>query len=180
MNDIQQKIAKTSKVVAIVLKVGFILIAIAMGMLLLGMVILGFSNTELSQSLQQTFNITVQNASAVGIAVRNLVMVFGLGMIELAIIFMIFRTMYKIFRAISLDHTPFRSENAKSMKKIAILIIVMGLVDSVASFLADKLLGPQADFGIDFMWLVMAAVIYCIALIFDYGCQLQQQSDETL
>ena len=28
--------------------------------------------------------------------------------------------------------------------------------------------------------LIVGIIIYCISLIFDYGCELQQQSDETL
>ena len=160
MNGIQRNIIKTSKIVAIVLKIGIILILMGAGILLLGMAILALAKGGLSQSLQQFLTVSAKGTSATDIVVDNLIMVFGFGIIELIFGLMVFVTLHKIFHAISLDYTPFRSENAKQMKKVVALIIIWGLVSSVTNFLADKLLQPQADFGIDLMWFVMAVTIY--------------------
>ncbi|MCL2077719.1 MAG: hypothetical protein FWH08_04850 [Oscillospiraceae bacterium] len=59
-----------------------------------------------------------------------------------------------IFRQISRDNTPFSMERVKNLKFIAILAIAFNVA--------------------------FAAVLYCLALIFEYGVELQQQSDETL
>ena len=180
MNEIQQKIVKTSKVVAIILKIGFILIAAAIGLLIIGMGVLAFADRGVATSLQDALTITTQGTSAVGIAVSNIILVFGLFIIQLVAVFMVFLTLHRIFSAICKDHTPFTNINAKRMRKVAVLIIAMGAISSITEFIAHKLITTQDGYSIDGTWLVMAAVIYCIALIFDYGCQLQQQSDETL
>ena len=180
MSDIKQKIIKTSKAVAIALKIGWILTIVAMVAILIGIGVLVLASSGVSYSLQQALTIASQSASASGITVSNLVVAAGLGIIQLIFIFMILFTLYQIFSAISRDYTPFTEGNGKRMRKAAIWTVGMCVVACVTDGIADKLLTGEATFGLNFVWIILAAVIYCIALIFDYGCQLQQQSDETL
>ena len=180
MNEIQKRITKTSKMVAIILKIGLILVAMAIGLIVIGMGVLTLTGSSTSQSLQDALTITTQGASAVDIAVGNIVVAFCLFIVQLAVAFMVFFMLYRIFAAISKEHTPFTAVNAKRMKQVAILVIIMGVINSIIEFVAQRLLASPEGYSIDLMWVVIAAVIYCIALIFDYGCQLQQQSDETL
>ena len=180
MNEAKQKIIKTSKVVAIVLKVSFILAAIAMGLLLIGIVLLIFANGGVSQSLQQTLAITAQGTSATNIAVYNLLVALGMGIILLAMAFMVLFMLHRLFVNISREHTPFTETNVKIMKKVAVWTVITCIVDCITNGIADKILTGTTTFTLNFIWLVVAVVIYCISLIFDYGCQLQQQSDETL
>ena len=180
MNEAKQKIAKTSKVVATVLKVSFILVAIAMVILLLGMGVLTLAGSGISTSLQQALTIAARGTSAADIAISNLVMVFGLGIVVLTTTFMVFFTLHRLFVNISCEHTPFTEVNVKIMKRVAIWTAIMCIVDCFTNGISDKLLTGETTFTLNFIWLVVAAAIYGIALIFDYGCQLQQQSDETL
>jgi len=180
MNEVKQKIAKTSKVVAVVLKVCFILAIAAIVTLLLGMGFLTLAGSGLSTSLQQALTIAASGTSAASIAVSNLVIVFGMGIILLMATFMVLFTLHKLFINISCEHTPFTKVNVKIMKKVAIWTVIMCFVDFIANGISDKLLTSETTFTLNFIWLVVAAAIYCIALIFDYGCQLQQEADEIL
>ena len=180
MNETKQKIAKTSKMVAVVLKISFILALVAMGLLLLGMGFLAFENSSDSTSLMQTFTVAASGTSATGVAVGNLIISFGLGVISLATMFMVLFTLYRLFVNISKEHTPFTEVNVKIMKKVAVWTVITCFVDFIANGIADRILTGEVTFTFNFIWLVVAATIYGIALIFDYGCQLQQQSDETL
>ena len=107
-------------------------------------------------------------------------MTLGLGLIMLATTFTVLFTLYQLFVNISHEHTPFTDINVKIMKKVAVWIAIMCSADCLVNGIADKLLTGEMTFSFNFIWLVVAMSIYGISLIFDYGCQLQQQSDETL
>lgn len=180
MNEAKQRIVKTSKMVAIVLRVCSILVIVAIGILLLGIGFLTLAGSGLSTSLQQALTVAASGTSAAGIAVSNLVIVFGLGIVLLSITFMVFSTLRRLFSNISIEQTPFTEGNVKVMKKVAMWTVIMCFGDFIINGISDKLLTGEVTFTFNFIWLVVAAAIYCIALIFDYGCQLQQEADETL
>lgn len=180
MNETKQKIVKTSKVVAIVLKISLILVAIAIGALLLGIGFLALGRNGLSESLQQTLTIAAGGASAMGIAISNLIWVCSLGIVVLIATFMVLFTLHRLFVNISNEPSPFTKNNVKVMKRVAVWTVIMCVVECIVSGISDKLLTGEITFTVDFIWLVVAAAVYGIALIFDYGTQLQQQSDETL
>ena len=75
----------------------------------------------------------------------------------------IFRTIGKLFRNINQDYSPFTPENVKLIKYIAVLVSVVTLI------------------GIGLIPAVMTFfLLWAVALLFDYGCELQTESDEIL
>ena len=75
----------------------------------------------------------------------------------------IFRKIGKLFRNINEDYSPFTPENVNLIKTIAILIAVMvfigtGIITAVLTFF----------------------LLWAVALLFDYGCELQTESDEII
>ena len=68
-----------------------------------------------------------------------------------------------LFRNINQDYTPFTEENVKLIKLIAIIGAVAALVEVG--------IGPAVLVGF---------VLWAVALLFDYGCVLQEESDEIL
>ena len=75
----------------------------------------------------------------------------------------VFRTIGKLFRNINEDYSPFTPENVKLIKYIAVIVAVMtlvgiGLIPAVITFF----------------------LLWAVALLFDYGCELQTESDEIL
>ena len=66
-----------------------------------------------------------------------------------------------VFKLLRDNGSPFREEIVKGMKKLAIVLLIMGFVMGVVPFLA-------------------AGITWVLCLIFDYGRALQDESDTTL
>lgn len=90
--------------------------------------------------------------------------------------------MAQLFRNISLEGTPFASGHIRRIKTVAWLTAALSFLGGLSeNWEAALLAGSQpALISVNLTWLTFAGIIYCLALIFDYGCQLQQESDETL
>lgn len=82
---------------------------------------------------------------------------------------------YKIYRA----GTPFISSIAGSFKALAFLVglslAVPAWVYQIASEHGLVILG-----GDTFLALLCGGMVFCFAIVFEYGCQLQAENDETL
>lgn len=72
-----------------------------------------------------------------------------------------------IFSDISEADTPFEFKHVERIKKIAIFFLVISCID-------------ESTIGIDFTGIVGTGIIWLMAMIFEYGCELQQEHDETL
>ena len=91
--------------------------------------------------------------SAVGVVNLNLVGVI--------LTLIVIRFAKKVFLLLRDNGSPFREDVAKSLKKLAIFLLILGGVSGVVTFLAAGIVG-----------------VFC--LIFDYGRMLQNESDTTL
>lgn len=69
----------------------------------------------------------------------------------------------KVFKALGKSDSPFRPEVVNNIRIVFVLISI--------------LLVLQSGF---FVGAIVALSLWCIFLIFEYGCELQRQSDETL
>ncbi|MDR0905034.1 MAG: hypothetical protein LBN00_02460 [Oscillospiraceae bacterium] len=65
------------------------------------------------------------------------------------------------FRALRDSGSPFRRDIAAGFRKLAVVLLCLGVVTGVVGFLA-------------------AGIVWVLCLIFDYGCSLQAESDTTL
>lgn len=68
----------------------------------------------------------------------------------------------RVFKKIKESDSPFRRSILKDMRVVLVLITLLALQSSI-------LIGVMVGFS-----------LWCIYSVFDYGCELQQQSDETL
>lgn len=119
------------------------------------------------------------------------------GKIELAAMFaaafgvivitgMIFLLCEKVLASVRDEGSPFVAENVSRIKGIAILTAISGVIPSFLSqvvlLISGLINGTGADIvmEVEISYLVMALVIWCVALIFEYGVTLQQRDDETL
>ncbi len=90
---------------------------------------------------------------------------------------------YDIFCSIGKSFTPFTIKITRRIKQIAVISIVLSLRNCLGGFsdaLVDYYTIGELTWRINFAGLLSGMVILCLALIFRYGCELQQQSDETL
>jgi len=71
------------------------------------------------------------------------------------------RFVRKVFKLLRENGSPFRDDVVKSLKVLAIVLLVVGCFSGLVAFLA-------------------AGVVWVLCLIFDYGRSLQNESDTTL
>ena len=79
--------------------------------------------------------------------------------------------------------TPFIPKVPKEMKKIAAVIAAMLILSAAAEFLFPivfPVLGTESEFVTDPAGWAFLSLLLMLSSIFDYGCRLQQESDETL
>lgn len=95
------------------------------------------------------------------------------------------RLCVSLFGAMQSGSTPFTMENARCIRKIAVVMIVAAVVPPIVGsgvgMTVSELCGEafSASFEAGFS-LLTVLVFFAISIVFKYGCQLQEQVDETL
>jgi len=164
-----QKIRKFSKVVYILLRIAFV-VFIVVGALELFTLIIVMADVQPIFKLGNTTvylypAIELGNTDIGGSLLKEWLPTFGEFGIEelLSTVFIIIALKYAmgLFRTLKDDGSPFREEVVKALKKLSIVLLIVGCVTGMVGFLASGI----------------AWVLY---LVFDYGCVLQAESDTTL
>lgn len=88
----------------------------------------------------------------------------------------------QVFRGISETGIPFDPAHVERIKAVAWLSLALSVMVSVVENIEQALLTGDrlVLLELDMTVLLFAAIIYCLAYVFEYGCKLQQESDETL
>lgn len=89
----------------------------------------------------------------------------------------------RVFHDIRKAYTPFTQKNVRRFKAIAWLLLASNVVLPLAQGqLYMRLPGKGGGFQaqVDFTGIVCSAILFCLARVFQYGCELQRFSDETL
>jgi hypothetical protein len=91
-----------------------------------------------------------------------------------------FILLYKMFQNMR-GATPFTDENVRTMKLLAIILFIFAILapvmNAVANSMMDNVSIPE---WIGLEMIIGAAIFYCLSLIFQYGTELQKESDQTL
>lgn len=177
---IQEKMKNTSKKITVILKLGFLVSNILMLLALAAIGILQFSGKELKASFLAAFDVTANNGTVISISPQALVTMFAFMLIDTILIAAMIFIIHSIFNDINKEGTPFLHRNATRMKYISIIAIILSIVGGYSDALVDYYTIGQLTWRVDIIGLIIGVIIYCISLIFSYGCDLQQESDETL
>lgn len=161
------QLKKTCRVFAVIAKVFEVLGYIIAGLFLIFIIIIstGASLMYFGLKLDDVGMIggiwsLLQNNLDVSVAMP----IFFVIMILLSLIVAyVMRKLNKLFKNINSEYSPFIPENVKLIKAIAIGMAILTLIEvNVATAV------------------VTGFVIWAIALLFDYGCELQNESDEII
>ena len=180
MNSTQQKIVKSSKLISRILFIGNALncIFILLSAIVICIFILG--NEDLISSLQNVYKTTADGTIKIP-AKEDLIILFSFAIAQLGILFTILRILYQIFKDISTACTPFEKKQVGRIKRTAQLTLVMCIASSIFDAIGHLILYDTVSiFRINVIWFALALIIFYLAHIFEYGCALQEQSDETL
>ncbi len=154
MNEIQKRMIKSSRTVSIILTVALTLVAAAF----LVCAVIAVLSLALPGTLKVEFGFNPLGAgfdtgTSGGTAAAAALLAWILAMMG-----GVFAVLLRMFRDIRRGETPFEEKNVRRLKVVALLAVLMLNSSTIA----------------------LGAAFWCIALVFDYGCRLQQQADETL
>lgn len=180
MNSIQIKIQKSSKTMAIILKILCILLVIGIGIPIVTLIWVTLEpNVNITSIRGLNFYSsagTILESKGEVIAEMCTIIVSGI------LMFFMLATSYCMFKSINTDIAPFSKPNVQRLKNLGILLLVYALVVPIARTGFYSTFAPtiniHSSFNISFA--VLALSFFFIAKVFEYGAELQRQSDETL
>ena len=155
---------KTSKVFAVIAKISEIVNYVGAAICAAAIPVLFINQDKLKyfvsgQESDQFFQMLSENMEF-----RSAMTVFLVFLIVLTLAgAYLFRKIGKLFRNINEDYSPFIPENVKLIKTIAAVVTVFMLLETSVV--------PAIMTGL---------MIWAVALLFDYGCELQEETDEIL
>ena len=91
---------------------------------------------------------------------------------EFICIFLALYNAKRIFGCIGKGNSPFTAKTAIQIRKIAMYVLIFAVFSVLSVF--------KMAFSSFFMCGLFALILFCISLIFDYGCELQQEVDEMI
>lgn len=178
MEEKKKKIQKLCKGLDAFTKIAFVLLVVASIFMLLLMIgslvakdyLIDFFNTH-SANISGNFNVLLIDSKFI------IASYFILIIIKLIVISAVLFRANGIFKDIKNDGLPFKNGYSSKIRDIAIAIVVYSLL-------------PQLDITTRGLWniniginlgsFLFAVVFSLLSIIFEYGCLLQQESDETL
>lgn len=88
----------------------------------------------------------------------------------------------KLFKVLSSCESPFCADFVSKLRTFGYSLLPLALFASVGETLAVRFLSGGNSSGVLIQWgiLIAFAVALCLASVFNYGVQLQKESDETL
>ena len=95
---------------------------------------------------------------------------------------------FSLLHSIRKEETPFTKKNASKLKVVALLLIAYEIYVTISQRILYSVFlrfeNPNHSVVIETslggVIIVLGLVVYCIALVFEYGITLQNQVDETL
>lgn len=157
-NEKIQRLQKISRITFVVLTILQVLLVLAaLGVILAGI----FCGENFTSMLNLLFSAIAQDVLTAG----TLVFLIFCVVAKLALYFAVLTLAGQMFRDFSREDSPFRQIHVRRMRWIALLIFVASFINLFSMQITS--------------W-IAALLIWCVSIVFDYGCQLQQESDETL
>lgn len=175
-SNVKEKMEKTSNIIAILLKISRILCFVIMGVLVAGIIYIALNgNVDLIRINNEVIVHSPFSSDLLkGYNSSELITICASVLLNLLFIVLLVRKAEAIFRDIAKEHTPFTALNVKRIRVIAIFYFI------IACNGVEPGTGFHLTFSINILGIIGALIFWCLSVIFQYGCELQQESDETL
>lgn len=175
-DSLVQKIKKSSKVAMVIARLTGIIgiIGIALCLLLIGIFIVDESAlNEFGIIGEDIDGYIVKTAADCIAAFVSSIVAITIGTISSFLA-------ANIFKRISEDGLPFKTENAKNLKTIGILIISSSVLPCIIGSIAGALAGPctEQTIMINIDSAMIGILFFLVATIFNYGALLQNENDD--
>lgn len=167
----QKNLKKTAHFISILLNIGCIIFGIMSVSLFAGIMVVVFTQLFMPDMVQEAWGTAIKNGQTLSFGQCVFFFVCCLGM--LICIFLALYNAKRIFGCIGKGNSPFTSNTGIQIRKIAVYVLLFAVFSVLSVF-------DLISFPAFFVCALFALILFCISLIFDYGCELQQEVDETL
>ena len=166
----QKTLKKSACFISILLNIVCIVFGVLSVSLFAGIVVIVCARLFLPEMFRQAWETAVKAGQTLSFGQCVFFFICCLG--EFICIFLAFYYAKRIFGCIGKGNSPFTDTTAAQIRKIALFVLLFAVFSVLSVF--------KITFSSFFICAVFALILYCISLIFDYGCELQQEIDETL
>lgn len=180
MDILKEKIQKSSRIMAVITKVLCILLSVG---LLIPVSVLIWVTAAPDTDFNSVPGLGFYSPSGL-LLTSNGEIISGMFTIIVSAIFIIYILIiaYRIFKSIGQFIIPFSQDNAKSLKKIAVILLIYSIIEPIAKagFYGTFASEVQIQTSVNSLSVILALIFFFISVLFSYGAELQRQSDETL
>lgn len=139
-----------------------------------------FENAEYSEEDNAvTVNAKAKNAT---VEIRDFAWLTIVGAVYLVVMIINFTYAKQLFGTLELSESPFTAEVISKIKKLAYSLIPWAVLDGLLELVAKSVMAGyvKINFSLNMMMVAIVLIVLFLAYIFQYGAELQQESDETL
>ena len=133
------------------------------------------TSSELVDNVQSVIN----NHSKTGLLVLSEVGMIII-IVDLVLMIMILNSLEKLFKNLFNKDTPFVMENVLFIKKAAYLMLATVLLSWITGIIFELILGLDLNVSLEISNIIEVLFLFSIAYIFQYGCQIQAESQTRL
>ncbi len=194
-----KKIEKISNVIFIILR-ALQVISVVIVILCAVIFVVGLVSNSLSTSISVDLGyVSLDVADEIVPTILSsqmfLMFVLIMSIIALGVVFIILQLLCKIFDPMRKGR-PFEKSVSSNIKRIAMLVLCGGTVCEILKnmlityltsalniteiLLNEYVVNVNVDMNFNVVYIVFAILLWLIALVFEYGTMLQQESNETL
>lgn len=164
----------SSKVIAVIMKIGYIAMIVAMCVCAASLIFMAVTGGQ--TSIVTAGGTTIGIADGTSATPTEFVAVFAEYLVISALLFAIFLLAQRMFGEISVTGEPFTAKYVKTVRAIGILVAAMtfavGIMETIVSAFAST---GNVEAYTEAPAIVFGAVIFCLSYIIDYGCGLKEQ-----
>ena len=167
----QQNLKKSAHFISIILNIGCIIFGILSVSLFIGIMVIVCTQLFMPEMFQEAWGTAIKNGQPLSFGQCIFFFTCCLGM--LVCTFLALYNAKRIFGCIGKGNSPFTVTTGIQIRKIAVYVLLFAVFSVLSVF-------NLISFPAFFMCALFALILFCISLIFDYGCELQREVDETL
>lgn len=167
----QQNLKKSAHFISILLNIGCIVFGILSVSLFIGIMVIVCTQLFMPEMFQEAWGTAIKNGQPLSFGQCVFFFTCCLGM--LVCTFLALYNAKRIFGCIGKGNSPFTVTTGIQIRKIAVYVLLFAVFSVLSVF-------NLISFPAFFMCALFALILFCISLIFDYGCELQREVDETL
>lgn len=166
----EKTLKKSAHFISILLNIAYIVFGVLSVSLFAGIMVIICVRLFSPEMLQEAWEAAIRAGQTLSFGQCVFFFICCLG--EFVCIFLALYNAKRIFGCIGKGNSPFTAETAIRIRKIALYVLLFAAFSILSVF--------KIAFLSFFMCALFALILFCISLIFDYGCKLQQEVDETL